>query len=216
MKPEENLNPESCWMKAILAIETSTALGSVVLVRGGKVLFETSFRAERSHNSLIFEPLRMALQAGTPELIAVGTGPGSYSGVRVGLAAAVGLGLAKGVPIVGWPSLTAFATPARCQVVGDARRGAVFVAEVSNGRLTGGPVLMEMSELVATLSGPVFTFDAAFPLEGVSLVAPSALWLARRAAGLSEGEIAALAATTPEPVYLHAPFVTTPRPRAGR
>jgi tRNA threonylcarbamoyladenosine biosynthesis protein TsaB len=208
---------EACSLpkKSILAIETSTVRGSVVLARGEEVLFGAEFHADRSHNSMIFGPLRLALEAGKPELVVVGTGPGSYSGIRVGLAAAVGLGMATEVPVIGWPSLTAFDAPARFQVVGDARRGLVFAAEVSDGRIIEGPELMKLPELVVRLSDPAFTFDAHFPVEGVVCAAPSARWLARRAAALSESEINALAAATPEPVYLHEAFVTTPRPRRG-
>ena len=79
-------------MNVLLAIETSTPLATVALVRGHDILFESSFSAERSHNSRVFGPLQSALDAGRPDVIAVGTGPGSYSGIRVGLAAAVGLG----------------------------------------------------------------------------------------------------------------------------
>jgi tRNA threonylcarbamoyladenosine biosynthesis protein TsaB len=200
-------------MKTILTIETSTARGSVALVRGGNVLFNHEFTADRSHNSLIFSPLEAALRTADPELIVVGTGPGSYTGVRVGLAAAIGLALARNIPLIGWPSLLAFDAPAYCHVIGDARRGSYFLAEIEGGRLLTEPHLLSANELAARVKPPVFTFDDAPPLPGVQHAVPSALRLAQAAACLSSSEIESLSRKTPEPLYLRAPFTTTPKAR---
>jgi tRNA threonylcarbamoyladenosine biosynthesis protein TsaB len=62
--------------------------------------------------------------------IAVTTGPGSFTGVRIGLATAQGLGLALGVPVIGIDSFTVFAasleTPASCAIVIESRRSEVY------------------------------------------------------------------------------------------
>ena len=197
----------------ILALETSTPHASVAVWRDGAVAREWSFQSDRSHNSLIFAPLAEALDLAEPDLIAVGTGPGSYAGVRVALSAALALALAKNVPLLGWPSLTAFDLPGGTGlVIGDARRGGYFVAEITAGRLAAPPVIVDAEGLAArTREAPVWTFDERPPVEHAARATPSAACLARRVAALPEDERAALAATTPEPLYLRAPFITSPR-----
>ncbi len=198
--------------RTILALETSTAQGAVVLRREADLLFEHTFSADRSHNSQLFQPLGDALGIARPDLIVVGTGPGSYTGVRVSLAAALGLGLAFGVPVIGLPSLAAFDSPEECQIVGDARRGAFFLAIVRRGKLVGEPEVASQEEIVAKLTGPLFTLDSTpLPFGNATPVQPSARILAAQAAAISAEEIAALAATTPEPLYLRPPFITQPR-----
>ncbi|MEZ5430663.1 MAG: tRNA (adenosine(37)-N6)-threonylcarbamoyltransferase complex dimerization subunit type 1 TsaB [Verrucomicrobiales bacterium] len=91
----------------ILALETSTGMGSVALYdpAESRMVWEQGFRSERSHNALIFDPLREALRecGGCLGRVVVGTGPGSYSGIRVAIAVAGGLGVALGVPVAGDP-----------------------------------------------------------------------------------------------------------------
>ena len=205
-------------MSTILARETSTGRGSVALVREGAVLFHAAFASDRSHNSLLFAPLGEALALAVPDVIVVGSGPGSYSGVRVSLAAAVGISLAHRAPVVGLPSLGAFDAPERCLVCGDARRGSVFLATLVHGRLQGEPQLVSAAEAADALraeTGPAFTFDPTSPagLPGIVRVEPDAAWLACRLAQLPPDEVRALTAATPEPLYLRAPYITTPRAR---
>ena len=95
-------------METIVAIETSSPRGSVARYEDGRVVEVIGFTSDRSHNSVIFAPLAAALKAGPPDLIVAGTGPGSYSGIRVGIAAGLGISLTHGVPLIGLPSLTAF------------------------------------------------------------------------------------------------------------
>ena len=94
----------------ILAIETSTTGASLALVgrQGGDVLWQASFESDRLHNAKIFDPVAEALDISRGKLgrIVVGLGPGSYSGIRVGIAVANGLGLALDVPVAWvWPRL---------------------------------------------------------------------------------------------------------------
>jgi len=201
----------------ILALETSTSHASLAVWRDGAVLQEWSFQSDRAHNSLLFAPLAEALALAPPDLIVVGTGPGSYAGVRVAISAALGLSLATAVPLIGWSSLTAFDLPGDGLMVGDARRGGYYIAEITAGRLVGTPAIVDAVELARRTTGiRVWTLDPAPCLPEAVVVRPSAGWLARRVAVLTEKEKAALSATTPEPLYLRAPFITSPRAVATR
>ncbi|MBT8044912.1 MAG: tRNA (adenosine(37)-N6)-threonylcarbamoyltransferase complex dimerization subunit type 1 TsaB, partial [Verrucomicrobiae bacterium] len=97
-------------MKSILAIETSVPEASVALWSDGKWLYDESFTSDRNHNSMVFKPLAEALdilQGNDLAAVIVGTGPGSYSGTRTGIAAAQGLAIARNCPAVGLGSLAA-------------------------------------------------------------------------------------------------------------
>ena len=86
----------------ILAIETSTNVGSIAVLRDGDCVFSKTFTSERSHNSQIFAPLGEALEITTPGLIAVGTGPGSYTGARIGIAVGIGIFLSINAKLIGF------------------------------------------------------------------------------------------------------------------
>ena len=198
----------------ILALETSSPRGSVALWRDGAIVAQEEFHSERTHNSVLFGPLaRVLSKAGALRCLVCGTGPGSYTGVRVGLSAAIGISLARGVPLLGLPSVLAVGgAAARYAICGDARRGAWWWAEVENGALTALPFaapLEETSARAAAWSGPVFTVDAAAPpFAAAALAIPDAAALAVAAAALTDAEIARLAAIPVEPLYLTAPFIT--------
>ena len=112
-----------------LILETSTDRGSAVLAdsESGVVLARRDFQSDRSHNARMFGPLESLLDhagAGTLTRVIVGTGPGSYSGTRVGIAAAQGIAIASGCPVVALPSLLGLCDPAPASLaIGDARRG---------------------------------------------------------------------------------------------
>lgn len=94
----------------ILAFDTSTAVASVAVVDDGKPLSEVEESVQARHGETLLPRIDTALRnAGggldTLDLIAVGIGPGSFTGVRVGLATAKGLALATGKPLVGVVSL---------------------------------------------------------------------------------------------------------------
>src|SRR5436190_478423 len=74
---------------------------------------------------------------GRPEQIIVGLGPGSYAGVRIAIATALGLRSATGAKLTGIPSICALdvETADYC-VIGDARRQSFFFARVAAGKLT--------------------------------------------------------------------------------
>lgn len=82
--------------------------------------------------------------------IAVTTGPGSFTGLRIGLSAARGLGLALEVPVVGIPNLLALSLATRCAataVLLDARRGEAYFQVFSGPAIpVGEPALLPMDE----------------------------------------------------------------------
>ena len=69
-------------MDIILAIETSTAHGTVALYEVGKPLEVIEFSSDRSHNAIIFEPLQRLLKAGLPDLIVAAKVSHQAAGIR--------------------------------------------------------------------------------------------------------------------------------------
>ena len=122
-----------------LAIDTSTDRGAIGLsVRSGLELSASTETARRHGRDLI--PLLAATlrEAGKSlrdvDVLAVGVGPGSYTGLRVGLTAAKTLAYACGASLIGLDSLEAIARNGPCDakkisVVADAQRGQLYVAE---------------------------------------------------------------------------------------
>ena len=200
----------------ILAFETSSPRGTLALWNDcGPGLME-EFQSDRSHNSLLFAPLaRILPDASELELVAAGTGPGSYTGVRVGLSAALGIAMARNVPVVGIPSICALvhaAAEERYAVCGDARRGSWWFAEIERGRLAAHPTLGSASEIAALTAATTrrlyTTGPSSPPFCDATPSWPRADLIALRAAALTEQELLRLAAIPPEPIYLHAPFIT--------
>jgi tRNA threonylcarbamoyladenosine biosynthesis protein TsaB len=112
----------------ILAFDTATDVATSALVSDGEVLGERVSRAV----TLLEDVDALLRQAGarTVEIkgLAVGIGPGSFTGVRVGLATARGIALALDIPVAGVSTLAALAAGAPGAVpVVDARRKEVFV-----------------------------------------------------------------------------------------
>ena len=118
-----------------LAFDTATGVATSALVRDGNVLGERTGRAVEVLADAD-ELLRSA--ACTPrdlDLLAVGVGPGSFTGLRIGLAAARGLALAVDLPVAGVSTLSALAAGAPGAVpVIDARRGEIFVLAAGDVR----------------------------------------------------------------------------------
>lgn len=207
--------------RCVLAIETSTPRASLAVVKGEGVVFEETFESRRSHNSQLFAPLAAALEAAGDglEAIVVGLGPGSYTGVRIGIAAGHGAALSRGVPLIGWSSLAAVEGVEEddYHVIGDARRGRLYVAEVKDGDVVTAPELMSKEDAFARVRGGGLwvSVDDASPVPEtgtIRVVRPSALALAMRAVSVTEEELALRASGPVEPLYLEGAFITV----AGR
>ena len=117
----------------LLAIDTSSAYASVALFDGGSVLAEKTWHARRRHDDHLFPAIDELLSlAEVPRTkltrVAVATGPGSFTGLRLGIAAAEGMARASGAALVAVATSDAiahpFAAPGRrvCVLI-DAGRG---------------------------------------------------------------------------------------------
>src|SRR5687768_454757 len=123
----------------VLAIETSSPRGSVALLDDDRLVVELEHDQPNAHAERILPLVERALEAAgfdrtSLDRVAVGIGPGSFTGLRVGIALAEGLALGLDIPIIGVASLRAMAAAvpaaeARIRIpVLDARRDEVFVA----------------------------------------------------------------------------------------
>jgi tRNA threonylcarbamoyl adenosine modification protein YeaZ len=197
----------------ILAFELSSGQGSIAWLEEGRDLFVRAFANDRKHSGLFFENLqRSSREFGAPDVIVVGRGPGSYAGVRIAIAAAVGLRAASAAKLVGIASVCGMETAAReyC-VIGDARRESFFFARVSDGRLVEGPSLHSRADLeikIMESSAPLYASEPLPQFPRATLIYPSAGKLAEVARDQA-GEIADTRSL--EPIYLREPHITVPK-----
>jgi tRNA threonylcarbamoyl adenosine modification protein YeaZ len=167
----------------ILAIDTSCGACSVAIVKSGEIepLAVRSEIMARGHVEALapmVEEASRVLEGGFASIdrIAVTTGPGSFTGIRVGVAMARAMGLALGIPVVGVSTLAAFAAPLlsepRPGVIAaaiDAHHGSVyFQLFEASGRPLGPPRCDSLRECVrgigagpALLAGDAATLVAA-------------------------------------------------------
>jgi len=153
-----------------LAFDTATEVATSALVDDGEVLGERASRA-----STLLEDVDALLRQGGAhqhdlDALAVGVGPGSFTGVRIGLAVARGLALALDLPGAGVSTLDALAAgaPGTLPVV-DARRREIFTL------VDGSPVVLAPADLELAM-GTVCVGDGARRyrelLEGMGAVVP--------------------------------------------
>ena len=124
----------------VLGIETATSAGGAALIENDKLIAEDFSRSDTTHSSRLLPAIDKLLkqsgwQAQDIGLVAVSIGRGSFTGLRIGLAAAKGIAVGSGAQIVGVPTLDAFAlllakgsfdVPIR--PILDARKAEVFTA----------------------------------------------------------------------------------------
>ncbi|HEY2614292.1 MAG TPA: tRNA (adenosine(37)-N6)-threonylcarbamoyltransferase complex dimerization subunit type 1 TsaB, partial [Chthoniobacterales bacterium] len=167
----------------ILALELSSARGSIAWLAKNAEPFDRIFSNDRKHSGLFFENLRLCWQHfGSPDCIAVGIGPGSYAGTRIAIAAALGLRSASEAKLIGLPSICAIETVA-CEygVIGDARRQSFFFARIRDGKILEGPSLhsaAELEVLITESSLPIYAAEKLSQFPGALLAFPSARRLA--------------------------------------
>ena len=163
--------------ETVLAFDTSAAhCAAALLLPGGRVLtrLEPMEKGQAERLMPLLEELLQAAGLGWSDLtrLAVGTGPGNFTGVRIAVAAARGLALGLGIPALGITRLEAlaFGLPRPITVVEDARRGEVYVqafgADISEALLLDGSDLahvVETAHVTGSAAGPA-ALPPAMPL----------------------------------------------------
>jgi tRNA threonylcarbamoyl adenosine modification protein YeaZ len=200
----------------VLALEASTDFASVAFWEDGRLVFEEAFASKRSLSADLFPLLWQLLEpVGAADSIVVGLGPGSYAGVRITIAAALGLQAVWGCELVGIPSVAALPVGSGCfRVIGDARRGSWYYTRVEVGVCVEGPLLADSGEALRAYldeaQGEVYATEALPPEWGAHVLLPSASLLAKLAAAgtgiVQTGDL--------EPLYLRDVHIT--RPAAAR
>jgi tRNA threonylcarbamoyladenosine biosynthesis protein TsaB len=210
-----------------LILETSTPQASLALAGPGDYLLEREFASDRNHSACLFNPLAELLESlasGCIGRVLVGSGPGSYSGTRVGIAAAQGVALARDCPAVAVPSILALPSAsggAGCLVLGDARRGSYWIARLAACQMLEHPHLTDAGGLGAAVTAALaqglacvsFEDPARFPLPDTSAgllrqESPSACRLWRAWCAATQATRVAWAAAAPQPIYLKPPHIT--------
>lgn len=121
----------------ILALETATLVSSVALASEERLLAELTTAARLTHSETLLPHIQKVLEMAGVErselsAVAVSIGPGSFTGLRIGLATAKGLAYALGLPVVGVSTLAAMAAnfPVEGSIVAtmlDAQKGNVYL-----------------------------------------------------------------------------------------
>jgi len=144
----------------ILAIDTTGEVGSIALVRGQEVIGEIVIESADGFAHVLFQQIERLLRTheiamNQIDAFASASGPGSFTGVRVGLTAAKGLAEATGRKVVAVSNLQALAscgTHALRATVIDARRGEIYGAVYdSDLRLVREEVVVNFEEWLASL-----------------------------------------------------------------
>jgi tRNA threonylcarbamoyladenosine biosynthesis protein TsaB len=201
----------------LLALDTATPAVTIALARDGEVLAEETTVDPRRHGELLASGVDAVLRtagAAPADLgrVAVGVGPGPFTGLRVGLMTARALGAALGIPVLGVCTLDALAHASALQgeflVATDARRKEVYWARYRGARRVEGPHV-DRPDAVA-YAGPVVGYGAAlypsaFP-DGRPPLHPSAAAICSYVAAGGE-------TLEPRPMYLRRPDVAEPGPR---
>jgi tRNA threonylcarbamoyladenosine biosynthesis protein TsaB len=156
----------------LLALDTSTSYAALALSEEGKLLAELNWHVGQRHSTELFARLTWLLEQQDVPMaaldgVAVATGPGSFNGVRVGLAAAKALAFALGRPLYGVPTLDVIGWGAAVVrepiwALLDAGRGQVYAAEyttrapsAANWAPVDGYHILTPAELAARVTQPV-------------------------------------------------------------
>ncbi|MBN2241274.1 MAG: tRNA (adenosine(37)-N6)-threonylcarbamoyltransferase complex dimerization subunit type 1 TsaB [Acidobacteria bacterium] len=149
----------------VLAFDTSDRRGSIALLEGPELNAELKLNRLENHSASLIRSIDFLMRClgwtlKDLNLVAVGTGPGSFTGIRIGIATGLGLAQSLSVPFAGISGMEALAFQARfleesVGVVLNARRSQVYYAEYGNreGRIRQirKPVLLFLADLQGRL-----------------------------------------------------------------
>ncbi|WP_165842854.1 tRNA (adenosine(37)-N6)-threonylcarbamoyltransferase complex dimerization subunit type 1 TsaB [Phenylobacterium deserti] len=207
----------------VLGLDTCLNACSVAVLDGERVLAHETEVMARGHQERLAPMAERAMQAAglafnQLERIGVTVGPGSFTGLRVGLAFAKGLGSALSIPIVAVGTLEALAgeTPGLVVAAIDARRDQVYLQGFENGRALMAPDALSVDVAAARLAELSMGREVTLVGSGAPLLAevlPAAKVVA--AEGADARQVARIAAavrtpTPPRPLYLRAPDAKLP------
>ena len=174
-------------MRTILAIDTSTERSTIGLVQNGLLIAEFFHDDPLAHGEMIPKLVARALLINNViDLVAIGMGPGAFTGLRVGIAFGQAFALARGIPWVGVSSLAAMAQAHDDRefiVAIDARRREFFCEHYRDGKLFAPTQTLQREEL-AMVTLPLYRTP------------PSALGIAT----LAQTEL-----SISEPIYIRKP-----------
>jgi tRNA threonylcarbamoyladenosine biosynthesis protein TsaB len=194
-----------------LALETSSSRGSIALGNEKIVVQSIDLAPGQRHSATLFPAL---MRLGLPRLkirrIIVGIGPGSFSGIRVGIAAAQGIALAQDVPVYGvcsaWSAAVQQPQVTRLGVFADAKRREAFCTAFAHGQIERTTYLLPMAELEDHVSKFTLAVSAE-PLVGIETrLFPRA----RDLLGFPENFSGWVTQQPLEPIYLREPTVALP------
>ncbi len=206
----------------LLAIDTCLDASQAALIDDDEVVFACSEPMHRGHQERLAPMLAEAMAAAGVgfdgiDRIGVTVGPGSFTGLRVGLAFAKGLAIARGLPCVGVGVLEALAASAgatgRVLAAIDAKREQLYLQAFDDGRATGPPRAERIADfalpqpsrgLTIVGSGAPVLAQAAPDARILPLAAPDPVAIARLAARAPETD------APPSPIYLRAPDARLP------
>lgn len=209
----------------LLAVDTALGGCSVALLDGEKVLvhiFEAMDRGHAERLAPIVEEAMRGVEYSSLTHLAVTTGPGTFTGQRVGLAFMRGLRLTLKIPLTGVTTLEAIALAAtqesgmtKAAAIHDARREEAYLLLRDGGRVVLEPAVMPFADAVERIRafGPcaLAGTGAAIAKEGLgadfalsSVRQPDALWVARLAQTMP------VSSEAPGPLYLRAPDAKLP------
>lgn len=162
----------------VLAIETATMVGSIAIVDAARVISELTLNVRATHSERLMAAIdRLLSDAGLAvndmDGIAVSIGPGSFTGLRIGISAAKGLAYASGKPLIGVPTLDALSLNlpfSRYQIcpMQDARKEEVYAALYRPGTLFPEKITDDLAIPPAALADKI-TKETVFIGDGVNI-----------------------------------------------
>jgi tRNA threonylcarbamoyladenosine biosynthesis protein TsaB len=130
--------PQKLSLKT-LSLDTSSVRGSIALLKGEDVIGELRIASLETHSARLLRSIDFLLESAgwvlkDLNLVSVGIGPGSFTGIRIGVATALGLAQSLGIPFAGVSGLDALALQnsfllGKIAVIMDAQRAQVYYAE---------------------------------------------------------------------------------------